>query len=128
MPLRVLVVDDNPDAAEMLGTAVQLLGCSVEIANDGASTLAQFAHFAPDCVLLDIGLPDVDGYELARRIRQSGGTKAKLVAVTGYGQDADRARAREAGFDEHLVKPVDMGALRGVLARCQDAANTMAAV
>jgi CheY-like chemotaxis protein len=118
VPLRVLVVDDNPDAARLLGAALEFLGCSVTIVHDGTSTLALLTGFSPDCVLLDIGLPDIDGYEVARRFRKSGAT-ARLVAVTGYGQDSDRLRTREAGFDEHLVKPADLAALRGVLARCR---------
>jgi CheY-like chemotaxis protein len=120
-PLRVLVVDDNQDAAEMMRDALQLLGCSVTVAFDGTAALTAFTELSPDMVLLDIGLPDIDGYELARRFRKSEvGTSTRLVAVTGYGQMADRVRSQDAGITEHLVKPVDLAVVRGVLARCRE--------
>jgi signal transduction histidine kinase/ActR/RegA family two-component response regulator len=116
--LRVIVVDDNPDAADMLGQVLDVLGCSVRVAHDGASALALDRELTPDCMLMDIGLPDIDGYELACRFRQSDSTASTtLIAVTGYGQDSDRLRAQEAGFSEHLVKPVELESLQRVLDR-----------
>jgi signal transduction histidine kinase len=106
---RVLVVDDNDDAVVMLRGVLEELGCTVETANDGPSALDKACAFHPDIALLDIGLPVMDGYELARRMREQ--RAVYLVAVTGYGQDSDRARARDAGFDRHLVKPVDIAKL-----------------
>jgi signal transduction histidine kinase len=113
---RVLVVDDNEDAAAMLQHALTSLGYEVEIANDGPSALEVCARFSPDVALLDIGLPVMDGYELAQRLRErlidSGRVPAlRLLAVTGYGQEGDRARSVDAGFHEHLVKPIDLAGL-----------------
>ncbi len=114
---RILVVDDNEDAAEMLAAVLELKGCDVHVAHDGpeALRLAETERF--DAALLDIGLPVMDGYELAARLREFPTIKdAKLVAVTGYGQDADRKRAAQAGFDHHLVKPVDLAKLESIVA------------
>jgi signal transduction histidine kinase/DNA-binding response OmpR family regulator len=105
--LRVLVVDDNVDAAESLALLLRMMGQVVRTVHDGVSALGAAESFQPDVVLLDIGLPRMDGYEVARQLRQRGLTDTLLVAVTGYGQEADLARSREAGFDRHLVKPVD---------------------
>ncbi len=115
-PSRVVVVDDNRDAAEMLAGVLEKLGCSVQVAYDGASALAVLAKSDPQLVLLDIGLPGMDGYEVARRLRASH-PASRIVAVTGYGQPSDRARSQEAGFDDHLVKPVSLMTLRQVLDR-----------
>jgi signal transduction histidine kinase len=110
---RVLVVDDNRDAAELAAEALSDLG-EVRVAYDGPGALEVLRSFTPDVALVDIGLPVMDGHELARRIReQSPGTR--LVAVTGYGQESDRRRSAEAGFAVHLVKPVDVDALRAVV-------------
>jgi len=115
--LRVLVVDDNTDAAEMLSEALHILGCSARVAHDGETALAAASDFAPDLALVDIGLPIMNGYELAGRLRRLDAAPKRIVAVTGYGQEGDYLRSREAGFDEHLVKPVDLDALRAVLDR-----------
>ncbi|WP_240636129.1 response regulator [Caldimonas tepidiphila] len=105
---RVLVVDDNADAAETVAMFLELEGHSVETAGDGLEALGRAATFEPDVVVLDIGLPGLDGYEVARRLRQSSACAgALLVALTGYGQSSDREQADEAGFDHHLVKPAD---------------------
>jgi PAS domain S-box-containing protein len=104
---RVLVVDDNVDAAESLSLLLQADGHQTELAHDGLAAVAASARFAPDIVLLDIGLPGLNGYEAARRMRSQGGARATLVALTGWGQQQDRARAAQAGFDLHLTKPVD---------------------
>ncbi|MDB4940840.1 MAG: hypothetical protein JWP97_374 [Labilithrix sp.] len=115
--IRVLVVDDNEDAAELLAEALAMLGYDTRVAYDGAAALRLHESYAPDVALLDIGLPVMTGYELAGRLRSApGGDVLKLVAVTGYGQDADRARTREAGFDAHLVKPVLVDTLGALLA------------
>ncbi|MDX2087606.1 MAG: GAF domain-containing protein [Kofleriaceae bacterium] len=116
--LRVLIVDDNEDAVEVLQDALAALGCAPEVAHDGPSALAAAERADLDLALLDIGLPVMDGYELARRLRALRPGGPRLVALTGYGQASDLARSREAGFDEHIVKPVTLDALRGILARC----------
>jgi len=115
--LRVLLVDDHEEAVKALGTLLELWGHEVRVALDGPSALDAAGELRPELVLLDIGLPEMDGWEVARRLRQlPGAAGAVLVALTGYGQRADRERSREAGFDHHLVKPVDPGVLRERLA------------
>jgi PAS domain S-box-containing protein len=122
-PRRILVVDDNTDAAESLAQVLRLNGHEVRTAYDGPTALDVARAQAPEVVLLDIGLPGMNGVEVARRMRQSLGlTDALLVALTGYGQDEDRRRSQEAGFNAHLVKPVDLDALHGLLARSPPAA------
>jgi signal transduction histidine kinase len=114
--MRVLVVDDNPDAAEALSMALEMYGCATRMAHTAQSALTIAPDFGPDAVLLDIGLPDLDGYELARRLRGlPGGPGLTLIATTGWGQDRDRQQALEAGCDHHLTKPVDVERLRDVL-------------
>jgi signal transduction histidine kinase len=116
-PRRVLVVDDNVDAAESLATLLRVERHEVYTAHDGPTALATAEAFRPEVVLLDIGLPQMDGYEVARRLRaRAGFEKALLVALTGYGQEEDRRRAAEAGFDAYLVKPADPLALHELLA------------
>jgi signal transduction histidine kinase/CheY-like chemotaxis protein len=116
-PLRVLVVDDNADTADTLATLLELEGHQVKLAHDGPTALAAAATFRPDAVVLDLGLPGMDGFEVARRLRdRTGGNGPVLVAVSGYGQDEDRNRARLAGFDHHLVKPAEIGTLASLLA------------
>jgi CheY-like chemotaxis protein len=116
-PLRVLVVDDNDDAATSMALMLRLHGHEAATATDGAGALASAADGHFDVVLLDIGLPGMDGYEVARRIRgEDWGRDLKLVALTGWGQSEDRRRSREAGFDLHLVKPVPPDRLEQALA------------
>jgi CheY-like chemotaxis protein/anti-sigma regulatory factor (Ser/Thr protein kinase) len=113
---RILVVDDNRDAADSMGMFLKFLGAKMHVAYDGASALAAMAMFGPDVVLLDIGMPGMDGYEVARRIRrQPEHQGVLLLAMTGWGQEEDRRRTAEAGFDHHLVKPVDPLALQTLL-------------
>jgi two-component system CheB/CheR fusion protein len=113
---RVLIVEDNADSAETLALLLRLSGHDVQVAGDGPNALRVASTFGPDIVLLDIGLPGVDGYEVARQLRQVPGMADKLiVAVTGYGQEQDRHRARQAGFDRHLIKPVNPDALLQLL-------------
>ena len=107
-PFEVLVVDDNIDAAETLALLLQCEGYNVTMAHDGASALKQASEVPPDLVLLDIGLPGIDGFEVARRLRQQGLSKTTLVALTGYGGAADVQQALEAGFDHHVLKPVPL--------------------
>ncbi|MDB5747246.1 MAG: hybrid sensor histidine kinase/response regulator [Massilia sp.] len=115
--LDILIVDDNADAADTLSLFLSTVGHRLRVAYEGHSALALAAQAPPDVLLLDIGLPDMDGYELARQMRglpQTAG--ATLVALTGYGQPADRERSAAAGFNHHLTKPVDVTALMGLLA------------
>jgi PAS domain S-box-containing protein len=113
---RVLVVDDNADAAESLALFLRMRGHEVRTTYDGPSALEMMPGYQPDLVLLDIGLPGMDGYEVARRIRlMPEGRSVRIVAVTGYGQDEDRRLAQEAGFDQHLTKPVDPEALESLI-------------
>ncbi|WP_257460039.1 CHASE domain-containing protein [Archangium lipolyticum] len=122
---RVLVVDDNVDAAELLGEVLELDGHQVTVVHDGLTALEHVDRVDPDVVFLDIGLPGMDGYEVARRMRQRpGGADLRLVALTGYGQASDRQRSREAGFDTHLVKPVDLDTLRELVADAERPART----
>jgi len=115
---RVLVVDDNTDAAETLADILREHGHETSIAHDGPSALTQALLFHPDVALLDIGLPVMDGYELARRFREQPELKrVQLLAVTGYGQQEDKERSRAAGFYEHLVKPIDFSRLRALIDR-----------
>jgi CheY-like chemotaxis protein len=111
-------VDDNADAADTLSELLQMLGYETRTAGEAKAALRQLEEFRPQVALLDIGLPDVDGYQLARMMRDKPqGTGLRLVALTGYGQDSDRARASEAGFDEHMVKPVAVDRLTELIAR-----------
>lgn len=115
---RVLVVDDNVDAADTLATLVRLSGHEVRTVYDGPAALAAAQEYHPEVVLLDIGLPGLDGYEVARRLRrQTEGEQVLIAAVTGYGQDQDRLRSQQAGFDAHLVKPVELAALHALFAK-----------
>jgi CheY-like chemotaxis protein len=113
---RVLVVDDNVDSAETLTTLLKMSGHDVRTAYTGPTALDVAVAFLPDVVLLDIGLPGLNGYEVARRLRQHPPLKGvRLVAMTGYGDEADLQLAREAGFDRHLLKPVDFPEVEGLL-------------
>jgi len=113
---KLLIVEDNVDTADTLRTALESLGHIVRVARDGAEGLRLFAQFAPEVVLLDIGLPGMNGYEAARRMRQlADGGDVSLVALTGWGQKSDRARAADAGFDAHLTKPATLDSLTSVL-------------
>jgi PAS domain S-box-containing protein len=113
---RILVVDDNVDAAESLALLLRLQGQVVRVAHDGPSALATAQAFQPEMVFLDIGMPGMDGYEVARQLRQQPGLEhTTLVALTGWGQEEDRRRSREAGFDKHLIKPVEPDLLRRAL-------------
>src|SRR5262249_19062896 len=115
-PRRILVVDDNVDAAQTLAMLVRLAGHQVEVAHDGRTTLKLAAQFRPHVILLDIGLPGMSGYEIARQLRRRpDGDRPLLVAVSGYGRDDDLRQAQEAGFDHHFTKPTDFEELRALL-------------
>lgn len=115
---RILVVDDNADAGDSLALRLRKEGHQVEVSHDGASPLELARVFRPDFVLLDVGLPGKDGYEVARELRQREETRgATLIGVSGYGQEEDRRRAREAGFDHYFTKPMDFRALQDLLHR-----------
>ena len=121
-PLRVLVVDDWPDTAESMAVLLRLWGHDVRIAHDGPTALAVAALYRPDVVLLDVGLPCMDGYQVARRLRNDLRLRdAFVVSLTGYGQDSDLWRSREAGCDRHLLKPVDPEVLERLLASRKEA-------
>jgi CheY-like chemotaxis protein len=111
---RVLVVDDNEDAAELLREILCCLGHRVEVAYDGATALELAESFHPDVALLDIGMPVMNGYELAARLRECGGPTPRLIAISGYGAETVAAKA---GFDQHLLKPFDVNRLRDLIAQ-----------
>jgi CheY-like chemotaxis protein len=114
---RILAVDDNRDALDTLAALLRLKGHDVRTAYDGRDALRLAASWRPDVVLLDIGMPDLDGYEVARRLRREPwGRALVLVALTGWGQQQDRRRSADAGFDAHLTKPASVEALDAVLA------------
>jgi signal transduction histidine kinase len=117
-PCRVLVADDNADAAEMMRLMLGLSGHEVKVATDGSHAVAVAEAFQPQIAFLDIGMPHMDGYEAARRIREALGNRVTLVALTGWGQDEDRQRSHSAGFDHHLTKPPEPGALERLIAEC----------
>ena len=114
--VRILIVDDNVDAAESLGMVLQAAGQDVWLAHDGETALTAALANPPQVVLLDIGLTLLDGYEVAKRLRQQAGlSNVVIVAVTGYGQASDLELSRRAGFDHHLLKPVDLTAVQNIL-------------
>jgi two-component system, chemotaxis family, CheB/CheR fusion protein len=116
-PRRVLIVDDNEDAANSLAMILKLGGHETASVYTAVDALQRAADFRPDVVLLDIGLPGMDGYEVAQKMRELPGLRdIRLVAVTGYGRSDDRLRARDAGFDDHLTKPVEFAILERTLA------------
>jgi CheY-like chemotaxis protein len=112
----ILVVDDNRDAADTLAVLLQSEGAEVHVAHDGSAALAELDCYHPRVVVLDIGLPDISGYEVAQRIRSRRDfDDVRLIALTGWGQEEDRSKSRESGFNEHLTKPVDFGLLEALL-------------
>jgi len=105
---RILIVDDNKDLAASLARLLRILGHEVEVVYDGRKGIEIARSFRPEVVLLDIGLPNLDGYQVARTLREEGFHDTIIIAVSGYGQEEDRKRSREAGMDHHLTKPVDL--------------------
>lgn len=123
-PLKIMIVDDNRDAANSLGILLRLQGHSIEIANDGPTAIAKAMEFIPDVIFLDIGMPGMDGYEVARRLRQSAGLeRIVIVALTGWGQEQDRRRSADAGFNQHLVKPPETTTLEKLLSSVSSLLN-----
>jgi CheY-like chemotaxis protein len=122
IPRRILVVEDNADAREMLKSALELAGHDVHEAADGPAGVAAALELRPEIALVDIGLPGFDGHRVARDLRRALGRSIHLVALTGYGQPDDRRQALEAGFDAHLVKPVEPRVLLGAIAAAPSSA------
>jgi CheY-like chemotaxis protein len=126
---KILVVDDNLDSAASLGRLLQLLGQEVHQAHDGVDAIDAADEFQPDVVLMDIGLPKLNGYDAGREIRLRAGSRAlTIIAVTGWGQDEDKQRAAAAGFDGHFTKPIDATQLQAMLARIPPGYQAAAAV
>ena len=113
---RILVVDDSVDSAETLGELLRIWGHDVRLAHDGPGAIAAAREYRPEVVLLDIGLPGMDGFAVAAELRKEGIGGRMLVALTGYSEQQDRDRAQKAGFDHHLVKPIDPDTLQKLLA------------
>jgi signal transduction histidine kinase/ActR/RegA family two-component response regulator len=122
-PLRVLVVDDNEDAANSLADVLRIMGHHAEVAFSGLKGMHMAEDVEPDLVLLDIGLPEIDGYEIARRLRRSTRRPVRLVAITGYGTEKDKNLSRDAGFDEHVVKPIMPEVIAGIIERVRAASR-----
>jgi CheY-like chemotaxis protein len=123
--LRILIVDDNRDSADSLSMMLKIMGNDTRTAYDGEEAVAVANEFRPAVILLDIGLPRLNGYEACRRIReQTKGKELVIIAQTGWGQDEDRQRTHQAGFDHHMVKPVDPQALMSLLAELSNAAGS----
>jgi CheY-like chemotaxis protein len=116
MPRRILVADDNADSASSMALLLEILGNEVRTAGDGLEAVEVASSFRPDVILMDIGMPRLDGYDACRRIREEPwGRDIVLIALTGWSQDEDVRQARDAGFDHHLVKPVEPAALEKLL-------------
>ena len=114
---RILIVDDNKDLANSLGRLLTILGHEVEVVCDGRRGIEIARSYRPEVVLLDIGLPLLDGYQVARTLREEGFHDTIIIAVSGYGQEEDRERSREAGMDHHLTKPVDVQTLSALISQ-----------
>lgn len=112
---RVLAVEDDPDVIESFKILLEMMGNEVQTATDGPAALDVARQFHPDVAFIDVDLPGMNGYEVASRLRGEHGSRLRLFALTGFGQPGDRERALAAGFDRHLVKPIDLGALETLL-------------
>lgn len=123
-PRRILIADDSRDSAESLAELLRMKGYEVQVAYDGRQALAAAETYMPDIALLDLGMPELTGYEVCRSVRQQPwGAKMIIIAQTGWGQEDDRRRASHAGFDHHLVKPIDLGLLFNLLEKSPDEAD-----
>jgi len=120
---RILIVEDDPKMRHHLDVQLSARGYTVVLADSAEVGMQALEELTPDLVLLDIGLPEIDGYEVARRLRRSTRRHVRLVAVTGYGADSDRRHSREAGFDEHVVKPVMPETVAGIIERARQASR-----
>jgi CheY-like chemotaxis protein len=114
---RILIVDDNRDLARGLGRLLKLLGYEVELAHDGPDGIEAARTYRPEVILLDIGLPSMDGYNVSRTLRREGFRDTLIIAISGYGQEEDRRQSREAGMDHHLTKPVDIKTISELIAQ-----------
>jgi CheY-like chemotaxis protein len=114
---RILIVDDNKDLATSLARLLRLLGHEVEVVFDGLKAIEAARAFQPHAVLLDLGLPNLDGYQVARNLRQEGFHDTVIIALSGYGQEEDRRRSREAGMNYHVTKPADVKTINELIAR-----------
>ena len=127
-PRRILVVDDNVDGAESMALFINIAGHKAEVAHDGPQALAALEHGMPDVIFLDIGLPGMTGYEVAQKIRSlPGGELVRIFALTGWGTEADKLKAKDAGFTEHLTKPVDLAHIERILATASTGLSPSAA-
>jgi CheY-like chemotaxis protein len=124
---RVVVADDNPAMTSVLSLALRMWGFDVVVAHDGLAAIESIRKEHPAVALIDIGLPGLNGLEVARVVRATGAAPRLLVALSGYGEEQDRMRSHEAGFDRHLVKPVDPEVLRQIMISARDASRTNAA-
>jgi CheY-like chemotaxis protein len=115
--MRVLVVDDNRDAADSMAAMIGILGNDVRVAYSGLDVPASVASFHPELVLLDIGMPEMNGYEVCRELRKTQGEALRIVALTGYGQDSE---SQQAGFNDHLLKPISLDSLQRILQSARD--------
>jgi CheY-like chemotaxis protein len=115
---KILVVDDNKDISTSLEHLLTRLGHEVAVANDGTGALSTAKDFKPEVILLDIGLPDMTGYEVARRLRKIQGDTTKIIALSGYGQEKDKLLSKESGFDYHMTKPVSIGEIDKIIKKC----------
>ena len=124
LPRRILVADDNRDNAESLSTLLTITGHETRMAHDGVEAVEAAEQFRPDLILLDIGMPRMNGYDACRRIREQEWARSMvIVALTGWGQEEDRNRSKEAGFDHHMVKPVEYHALMKLLTESAEASS-----
>lgn len=122
--LRILIVDDHPDITDSLAMLIRHWGIRVQVANHGKSALAILGEFNPHIILLDIGMPEMDGYEVAKKIRQNRQYDSiKLVALTGWNQKKDRIKSKNYGFNEHIAKPIDMDDLHELFNRLMDSTD-----
>jgi signal transduction histidine kinase/CheY-like chemotaxis protein len=118
--VRVLIIEDNPQTADSLSRLLRLCGHEIRTAQDGAAAITEALAFRPECILLDIGLPVMDGYQVADQLRRSGFADTRIIAISGYGHESDRERSRSAGIDHHLVKPLDYNTLVSLIGQPQD--------
>ena len=125
MPKKILVVEDDQDLVGLLKYNLEQEGFRVNYATDGSVALPSIRKYLPDLLILDLMLPGMDGLEVCRKLREQGHADALIVAITGYGLDADRRRTREAGFDRHLVKPVAFDVLAELIASVKDRAPSL---
>ena len=126
MTHRILIVDDDLHIREVIRVALRKAGMTVFEARDGKEALTRFAGDRPDLIILDIGMPEVDGHQVARLLRSEFGAELRIVAITAYARDEDRQRTRKAGFDAHVTKPVDIPILESILSTLKGSSSARA--